>query len=193
MPRTARTVMPYIPHHVIQRGNRRQICFFSQSDYEIYMRLMSASCEEFGVEIWSYCLMPNHVHLIAVPATSDGLRLAIGRAHERYTKMINLRKDWRGYLWQGRFFSCPMSPRYTLAAAKYIELNPVRAGLCKLPSEYRWSSATAHCIGKDDTLVKVNPLLSMVGNWRDFLEEPSIQDEVEKIRLNSRTGKALGI
>jgi len=95
-----------MPHHVTQRGNRRQRTFFNDGDYAAYLELMAERCRERGVEIWSYCLMPNHVHLIAVPSTEDGLRWAIGAAHERYTRRINFRKKWRGYLWQG-----PGSPR----------------------------------------------------------------------------------
>ncbi len=154
---------------------------------------MRKSCDEFGVEIWSYSLMPNHVHLIAVPETPDSLKLAIGRTHERYTRMINVRNDWRGHLWQGRFFSCPMSPRYTLAAAKYIEMNPVRANLCEHPISYNWSSASAHCDQKEDILLKNRPLLSMVNDWREFLDAPTNQNDEIKIRRNSKSGRGLGI
>ncbi len=94
-----------MPHHVTQRGNRRQQTFFSDGDYAAYRELMAQWCREYAVEIWSYCLMPNHAHLIAVPSGEDGLRLAIGEAHERYTRRINFRERWRGYLWQGRFAS----------------------------------------------------------------------------------------
>ena len=98
-------------------------------DYAAYLELMAEWCREEGVEIWSYCLMPNHVHLIAVPKTEDGLRRAIGEAHRRYTRRINFREKWRGYLWQGRFASFIMDEPYLLAAARYVELNPVRAKL----------------------------------------------------------------
>lgn len=192
MPRRPRLVIPHIPHHVTQRGNRRQICFFLPTDYQIYIRLMRKSCDEFGVEIWAYCLMPNHVHLIAVPKTSESLMLAIGRAHERYTRMINVREGWQGHLWQGRFFSCPMGPQYLLTAAKYIEMNPVRAAICQRPSDYQWSSARAHCQKMNDELVLVDPLISMVGDWRTFLDESLDCAEAARIRLHSRTGKALG-
>ena len=125
----ARLVIPGLPHHITQRGNRRQQTFFNDGDYAAYIELMAEWCREEGVEIWGYCLMPNHVHLIAVPKTEDGLRRAIGEAHRRYTRRINFREKWRGYLWQGRFASFIMDEPYLLAAARYVELNPLRAEL----------------------------------------------------------------
>ena len=108
MPRIARVVAPGIPHHVTQRGNRRQTTFFRNGDYRFYLATLGQSCRRWGVGIWSYCLMPNHVHLILVPRDPDGLRAALGEAHRRYTRHVNLREGWRGYLWQGRFASFPM-------------------------------------------------------------------------------------
>ena len=103
MARLARFVIPGLPHHITQRGNRRQPTFFNDEDYAAYIELMAEWCRKEGVEIWSYCLMPNHTHLIAVPKSEDGLRRAIGESHRRYTRRINFREKWRGYLWQGRF------------------------------------------------------------------------------------------
>jgi len=124
MARIARVVAPGLPHHVTQRGNRRQQTFFCDDDYRAYLELMAQWCSRCAVEIWAYCLMPNHVHLIAVPESKDGLRSAIGEAHRRYTRRINFREGWRGHLWQGRFASYTMEERYLLAAARYIEMNP---------------------------------------------------------------------
>ena len=95
---------------------------------------MGQWCTVHQVEIWAYCLMPNHVHLIAVPQSPDGLRLAIGEVHRRYTRMVNFREGWRGHLWQGRFASFVLDEPYVLTAARYVELNPVRAGLVNAPS-----------------------------------------------------------
>ena len=106
--------------------------------------------------MWAYCLMPNHVHLIAVPATEEALRLALGEAHRRYTRRVNFREGWRGHLWQGRFASFPLDNAHLYLAARYVELNPVRAGLVKRPEAYRWSSAGAHLRGRDDELVKAS-------------------------------------
>ena len=153
MARLARVIAPGLPHHVTQRGNRRQQTFFCDEDYQSYIHLMSEWCGAHEVEIWAYCLMPNHVHLIAVPHLEDGLRHAVGEVHRRYTRMVNFREGWRGHLWQGRFASFVLDEPYLLKATRYIELNPVRAGLISAPSRYPWSSAAAHVRGRDDTLV----------------------------------------
>lgn len=192
MARLARLVVPGMPHHITQRGNRRQQTFFNDGDYAAYLELMSQRCRERGVEIWSYCLMPNHVHLIAVPSTEDGLRWAIGSAHEHYTRRINFREQWRGYLWQGRFASFVLDEPYLLAAARYVELNPVRARLVARPGDWPWSSARAHLSGRDDCLVEVAPLLSMIGDWQAFLESAVPEEELRDIRRHSRTGRPLG-
>ena len=192
MARLARLVIPGLPHHVTQRGNRRQQTFFNDGDYAAYLELMADWCREEGVEIWGYCLMPNHVHLIAVPKTEDGLRRAIGEAHRRYTRRINFREKWRGYLWQGRFASFVMDEPYLLAAARYVELNPVRAKLTLDAEEWPWSSARAHLSGRDDRLVKVAPLLAMVGDWRGFLNSAIREEELRDLREHGRTGRPLG-
>jgi putative transposase len=165
--------------------------FFCDEDYRLYLALMAEWCRKFHVDVWAYCLMPNHVHLIAVPETEEGLRLAIGEAHRRYSSMINRRQKWTGHLWQGRFSSFPMDEKYLLAAARYIEMNPVRAHLVPDPFAWKWSSAKAHLNGKDGSLVRVAPLLQLVGEWKAFLSD--IDDrEAEKIRCHERTGRALG-
>jgi putative transposase len=192
MARLTRVVIPGMPHHITQRGNRRQPTFFRDEDYAAYLELMSHWCAERDVAIWAYCLMPNHVHLIAVPKTEDGLRLAIGEAHRRYTRMINFREGWRGHLWQGRFASFVLDEPYLLAAARYIELNPVRARLVTAPTEYRWSSAKAHLKGKDDILVKVSPLLKMVGSWRRLLTSAVSEEDLKLFRQHECTGRVLG-
>jgi putative transposase len=181
-----------VPHHVVQRGNRRQPVFFSTADYKAYLRLMAVWCGQERVDIWAYCLMPNHVHLIAVPGSERGLARAIGEAHRRYTMRVNQREDWRGYLWQGRFSSYPLDEQYLLAAVRYTELNPVRAGLAKRPWQYPWSSAAAHVRGKDDLLVKVKPMLRRVKNWREYLGTEQDSTDMELIRRHSRTGRPLG-
>lgn len=191
MPRIARIIAPGLPHHVTQRGNRRMETFFRDEDYQGYLALMAEWCRKCNVAVWAYCLMPNHVHLIAVPEAEEGLRLAIGEAHRRYSAMINRRQKWTGHLWQGRFSSFPMDEAYLLAAVKYIEMNPVRAHLAPDPYVWPWSSARAHADGKDDILVKVEPLLEMVGAWKQFLTDANEVDAA-KIRSHERTGRALG-
>ena len=192
MARIARVVAPGLPHHVTQRGNRRQETFFREEDYVEYIRLMSEWCSCWKVEIWAYCLMPNHVHMIMVPESEEGLRRAIGEAHRRYTRLVNFREGWRGHLWQGRFASFPLGEQYLLAAVRYVELNPVRAGFVKHPESYKWSSAAAHISGKDDKLVTVKPLLEMVGDWKEFLACGISEDEIGKMRCHEKTGRPLG-
>ncbi|MBF0111005.1 MAG: transposase [Magnetococcales bacterium] len=192
MARLARAVIPGEPHYITQRGNRRQRTFFQDEDYRLYLELMTEWCCRIGVEIWAYCLMPNHVHLIAVPGSSDGLRKAIGEAHRRYTQSINAREKWQGHLWQGRFASFPMDEAHLLAAARFIELNPVRSQLAPTPSDHPWSSAKAHMSKTDDILVKTPPLLTRVADWAEFLSVGTSEETAELLRKHERTGRPLG-
>ena len=192
MARLARVVLPGHPHHITQRGNRRQSVFFRESDYADYLRLLQEWCGKEGVEIWAYCLMANHVHLIVNPGASSNLAKAIGEPHRRYTEMINHREGWKGFLWQGRFSSFPMDEAWLLRAAAYVELNPVRAGMVQAPWEYRWSSVHAHLNGTDPNQVCVEgPLLQLAGDWQEYLGRAQQQDP-EDFRKHERTGRVLG-
>jgi putative transposase len=192
MARLARVVAAGVPHHVTQRGNRRQQVFFGEDDYALYRGLLAEGCRAAHVAVWAYCLMPNHVHLILVPADADGLRAALAEAHRRYTRQVNLREGWRGYLWQGRFASFPMDESHLLAAARYVELNPVRAKLTQRAQDWAWSSARAHLAGRDDGLVAVSPLLALARDWQAFLSEGLSAEEHVAIRAGERTGRPLG-
>ena len=192
MARVARVVAPGLPHHVTQRGNRRQKTFFQADDYVAYRELMAEWCGRMAVDIWAYCLLPNHVHLIAVPETPEGLGRAIGEAHRRYTLRVNAREGWTGHLWQGRFASFPMDDRHLLVAARYVELNPVRARLVRRPEEWQWSSAGAHLGGEDDRLVKVAPLLERVPDWSGFLSAEAPEVEEAALQKHLRTGRPCG-
>ena len=152
---------------------------------------MAEWCGQCKVEIWAWCLMPNHVHLIAVPHSEAGLARAIGEAHRRYTRRINFREKWRGHLWQERFASFPMDDEHLVLAARYIEMNPVAAGMVERPQEYPWSSARAHLEGKDDGITKVAPLLEIVGNWGDLFSLSSAQ-EAYLLHRHERTGRPMG-
>lgn len=181
-----------VPHHIVQRGNRRQPVFFNAGDYRAYLRLLADWCGRERVEVWAYCLMPNHVHLIAKPETERGLARAVGETHRRYTVRVNRREDWRGYLWQGRFSSYPLDEQYLLAAVRYVELNPVRARLVKRPWQYAWSSAKAHVNGRDDVLVRSGPMLERVEDWRDYLRMAVYGADADLLKLHERTGRPLG-
>ncbi|MGO9121699.1 MAG: transposase [Desulfomonilaceae bacterium] len=187
MGQVARVVVPCYPHHITQRGNRRQQTSFCGENYRAYIDLMSEWCSKHGVDIWAYCLMPNHVHLIAVPQSIEGLARAIGEAHRRYTRRVNFLQGWRGL-----FASYVLDEANLITAARYVELNPVRARLVRVPGEYLWSSAAAHIAGQNDDLVKVAPLLGMVGGWSAFLAEETATEHVELLRLHERTGRPLG-
>jgi putative transposase len=192
MARLARVVAAGVPHHVTQRGNRRQDVFFGDEDYEVYKELLAEGCRAAGVEVWAYCLMPNHVHLILKPSDADSLRAALGEAHRRYTRHINFQKKWRGYLWQGRFASFPMDETHLLHCARYIETNPLRAKLVRRVRDWRWSSARAHLSGRDDGLVKTAPLLRLIDDWAAFLSGGREDEAFDAIRRCERTGRPLG-
>jgi putative transposase len=136
--------------------------------------------------------MPSHVHLILVPSDADGLRAALGEVHRRYTRHVNFREGWRGYLWQGRFASFPMDEPHLLASTRYVELNPVRAKLVRRARDWRWSSARAHLQGRDDGCVRVKPLLDLAPDWPAFLGEGLSGPEHAAIQASERTGRPLG-
>ncbi len=193
MARMPRVVVPGYPHHVIQRGARRMQTFFGPQDYRYYLRLMQRFKDEFDVAVWAYCLMPNHVHFIAVPQKADGLAKLFSQVHRRYARKINMREDWRGHLWQERFHSYVMDEPHTLAAARYIERNPVAANLCEVPQDWPWSSARAHLSGRDDRVVTVEPMLRLIKDWRRYLsQEGDGATERLAIQHASRTGRPMG-
>jgi putative transposase len=144
--------------------------------------------------------MPNHVHLVLAPETLEGLHRAVSEAHRRYTRHVNFREGWRGHLWQGRFASFVMDEPHLLTAMRYVELNPVRAGLVELPEAYSWSSARAHLwssarahlTGRDDALVQVEPMLSIVGDWASYLAVDVDEGESAALRRHEHTGRPLG-
>ena len=192
MARMARLVVPSFPHHVTQRGNRRQKTFFCEDDYRIYIELLAEFCAKARTEVWAYCLMPNHVHFVMVPSDVDGLRGAVGEAHRRYTRHVNFRERWRGHLWQERFHSFPMDEPHLMATVRYVELNPVVAKLCRQAEEWPWSSAAAHVAGTNDGLVQVEPMLARVRDWRAYLSGSDDDEHRSRVAKHSRTGRPLG-
>jgi putative transposase len=193
MARLARAVAPGVPHHVTQRGNRRETTFFRRADYVAYRRLLATWCRQCGVEVWAYCLMPNHVHLLLVPADADALGRALGETHRRYTRAVNQRQGWVGHLWQGLFSSCALGPDHVLASARYIELNPVRARLVARPEDWPWSSARAHLARRADWLMAATtPLLDEAGDWATFLASGLDDPRLDAVRRHERTGRPLG-
>lgn len=192
MARLARVVAAGSPHLVTQRGNRGQNVFFSDADYRMYMALLAEGCRLARTAVWAYALLPDRVHLILVPRGEDGLRAALGESHRRYTRVINSREGWRGFLWQGRFASFPVDAAHLPACARYVELSPVVEGLAARARDWRWSSARAHLAGRDDALVRSAPLLEQVRSWRSFLAEGTSEEERKAVRAHESTGRPLG-
>ncbi len=192
MARISRLVVPGLAHHVTQRGNRRQITFFRAYDYELYRELLGEQCEKGEISIWAYCLLPNHVHLIAVPGAQEGLARALGEAHRRYTTIINRREGWTGCLWQGRFASFPMEESHLRAATRYILLNPVRAGLVDRAVDWPYSSIKAHLREAVDALVDVDGLHRRIADWAGLLSDSPTWSERSRFRRHERSGLPLG-
>ncbi|MES1942921.1 transposase [Salinisphaera sp. PC39] len=192
MPRLARVVLPGVPHHVTQRGNRREPVFFRDEDYTRYLHWVGQYARKAGTEVLAYCLMPNHVHLILVPQDEDGLRACVSEAHRRYTQHVNQREDWTGHLWQGRFHSFPMEESHLLQAMRYVELNPVQGGLVSDPADWPWSSARAHLTGRDDPLVDPASARELVDDWAGYLAERLPERIALDLERHMRTGRPLG-
>jgi len=194
MPRLERVVVPGLPHHVTQRGTRSQDVFFDDEDRARYIEFVRDSAERYGVAIRAWCLMANHVHFVAVPEAEGSLALCFGTAHKRYSRTVNFRNGWRGFLFQGRFGSSPMDEAYTYHTLRYVLRNPVRAGLCRVPWRYEWSSAAYHVGGRPaDPLVSPDDEIEkMVGNWTEFLAEPDADEVLCRVRRESAVGRPLG-
>ncbi len=169
MPRSARIVHPGAPHHVTQRGNRRQQVFFTDGDYAHYLKLLTQACQREQVQCWAYCLMPNHVHLVLVPDDRAGLSRTLSWTHRLYTHYFNTTGAGAGILWQGRFKSSALDEARLHSVCRYIEFNPVRAGLVAHAQDWRWSSVHAHLSGRSDALVRVEPMMSRIPDWRGYL------------------------
>ena len=191
MPRLARVTVPGLPHHVTQRGNRRQRVFFSEEDRQLYLRLLREQSRRYGVAFWAYCLMDNHVHVIAVPERPESLARVFGEAHRCYTTLVNQREGWTGYLWQGRFASFPLDEAHGYAAIRYVERNPVEAGLVTRAEDYHWSSARSHVHKAHDPLLTPLRLAEEHGDWAGYLRTPADAVGLE-IERHTRTGRPLG-
>jgi putative transposase len=197
MARFARVVVPAVPHHVTQRGNARRPVFVTDADRLVYLDLLESNCRLHQVSVIGFCLMTNHVHLVAVPRWADAMGLALRNAHGRYALYLNARQSSGGHVWQGRYYSCPLDTGHLWAALRYSELNPVRAGMVATADLYRWSSAATHCGQPDGGL----PLRLDRGlwdgswdpvSWRQFLKQADAARDVAPLRANTHTGRPLG-
>lgn len=192
MARIARVVIPDYPHHIIHRGNRREKVFFDEDDKWTYIDFIIKQAKRCGIEFWAYCLMDNHVHFIAVPKKEDSFSRGLAQAHKDYTRRINFRNNWRGHLWEGRFKSCVLSEKHLYAAVRYVERNPVRAGIVRKAEDYPWSSAKAHVYKVQDRVVSDNFILEEIANWKEYLLDNSDDKNGKLFIGHVDTGRPLG-
>jgi putative transposase len=184
-----------VAHHVTQRGNARQVILANDADCVGYLELLRQYSALHRLSLLGYCLMSNHVHLIAVPRSAEALAQTLKHTHGRYASYWNARQASSGHVWQGRFYSCPLDDSHLWIALRYAELNPVRAGLVAAAEQWPWSSAAAHCHA--DT---PDPLLEMdqwrkrwiPSEWSEYLRAGASQAEVAALRHSTHTGRPLG-
>jgi len=196
MPRVARLLFPDIPYHVTQRGNRGEPVFFSDADRLSYLRLLGDYSRRHGVDLLAYCLMTNHVHLVVVPREEDSLHRALRPLHMRHAQRINRHRDWKGHLWQGRYFSSALDESYLRSAIRYVERNPVRAGMVSAAQAYPWSSAPSHCGLRDDPLLSIDSpcraVLADIIDWAGWLSMDEPAASLTELRRNTDSGLPCG-
>jgi putative transposase len=189
----ARIVIPDLPHHITQRGNRRQDVFIDDQDRRRYLLLLLEYAQRHALEVWAYCLMTNHVHFVAVPRAADSLAATFKPVDMRYTQHVNRRLHETGRLWQGRYYSCPLDDEHLWEAVRYVERNPVRAGLVTRAERYPWSSAAAHVGRRKDPLVQGNlEGRGVVDDWSAWLSLGDDQETLKRLRQRTRTGRPAG-
>jgi putative transposase len=193
MARLPRIIIPGVPHHVTQRGNGRQQTFFDKHDYALYRDLLKEHAAASGVAVWSWVLMPNHVHLILVPEEGDSLRACLSKVHRAYAGHIHAREQRTGHFWQGRFGAVAMDEAHLMAAIPYVALNPVRARLVDRARQWKWSSVHAHLDpAKGDGLTDTAPVLDRVGNFSGLLRAGEDEALSMAIRRAETVGRPLG-
>ena len=195
MARLPRVVITDVAHHVTQRGNARQVILADDADCTAYLELLRQYCELYRLALLGYCLMSNHVHLIVVPRASEALRQTLKQTHGRYAAYWNARTASSGHVWQGRFYSCPLEESHLWAALRYVELNPVRAGMVAAAARWRWSSAAAHCIpGASAQLLDLDQWRKRwtAAEWREYLASAESATEADALRRCTHTGRPLG-
>lgn len=201
MPRTSRVVLPNYPHHIIQRGHNRQAVFATDDDYLYYLDNLKEWKKELGCKVYAYCLMTNHVHLIIDPGDNpENLALLMKRVSGRQTRYVNKIEGRRGTLWEGRYKSSPVDrDEYLLACCRYVELNPVRAGIVDDPEEYKWSSYK-NKIGLSSTWLDFDPVYLHLGRttkereekYKEWVMTSSSEEEWNFIRQALQRGQLTG-
>jgi putative transposase len=169
MPRRARLLLPGIPLHLIQRGNNRSACFYADEDYLFYLDHLRLQAEQHGCDIHAWCLMTNHVHLLVTPSKPESASLMMKDLGQRFVQYINRTYERSGTLWEGRFRSCLLQEEdYVFSCYRYIEMNPVRAGMVEHPAEYRWSSYGANAHGLPSEIIEPHLLYRALGETVDL-------------------------
>jgi len=192
MARLARVVIPGLPHHVTQRGNRRALVFFEDHERQRYLALVQQYCRRYGLQVLAYCLMDNHMHWVVVPDTEAALGQTIREAHTAYAASFNVAHRAQGHVFQGRFFSCALDDEHLWAAVRYVERNPVRAGLTAAAEDYPWSSAQGHCgLRQDFLLAAAFPPAGAVADWRAWLKTEDVPQS-DFLRRQTQTGRPCG-
>lgn len=195
MARLPRVVIPDVAHHVTQRGNARQVILADDADRMAYLELLRQYCELYRLSLLGYCLMSNHVHLIVIPRTTEALWQTLKHTHGRYASYWNARVSSSGHVWQGRFYSCPLDESHLWAALRYVELNPVRAGMVVAAAEWRWSSAPAHCLpDAPATMLEMERWRARwtVAEWNEYLAARESSADIVALRQSTHTGRPLG-
>jgi putative transposase len=193
MARIARAVAPGYPHHILQRGNSSQPIFEEDADYRRYLGMLGECMARFGLSVWAYCLMSDHVQYVCVPKDFDSLAKALNTLHMRYSQYFNDKKGRHGHLWQGRFYSSILDDRHALEAMRYDETNPVRCGLVKDATAYPWSSARGHALGVFDPVLQDGcSIMRGAGDWKSHLGAGGDVELVENILKNMKTGRPCG-
>jgi len=195
MPRFARFVAPGVAHHITQRGTDRMSAFHSRQDRLTYLSLLRGQSRLCNLPVLAYCLMDNHIHLVVVPENPLVLADVMQRVHGRYAQYLNARRGRCGHLWQNRYSSCPLGPGHLWTALRYVELNPVRAGMVRGAREYQWSSAEAHLSGQDPFRIADMRFWWEAGGlegWKRLLDEPETEKEVEALRRSTYSGQPFG-
>ena len=191
MGRGLRKIFPGLPHHVVQRGVRKKRIFFNDIDRRYYLKIFREGCQKWKVKVLAYCLMKNHVHHILVPENKDSFPLLFGTAHSKYAKNINRMHEWKGHLWESRYFSSPLDSEYLYNAVRYVELNPKRAGIVENAEEYEWSSTRARIADRSYGLLdlenKWNKQLPTKRSWNAYLSNLSDHDEEKFVILRKHT------
>ena len=193
MPRIARIVVPGVAHHITQRGNRRMDVFFSDGDRAAYLDLLQELSAQHGLHILGYCLMSNHVHLVGIPRKTDSMARTIQIIQVRHTHAINRIKGWHGNLWQQRYFACALDDLHLWLAVRYVEQNPVRAGIVSKAEDYIWSSAAYHCGLRDDAVIEHDKRISaMFDDWYEMVNEIPDDEALELLRMRTHKGIPCG-